>query len=215
MAQALLTRTHRRDLRILTGQATNDLRVMWRDFGSADAARSALLRGLPLLVSAYGSAAATLGADYFDEARDAAGVRGRFRAEPVETVADEALDVLARVAVGPMFGANPRPGDALTLAQGGLQRHIANADRETVRQAAVQDRRAGWVRVGDGGCDWCARYLDGEVHYVEGYDFAAHDHCNCSGRASFRLTHKPPLTGESATAAPKAGATPDEAREHR
>lgn len=185
MAQSLLTRTHRRDLRVLTDQAGSDLRILWRDFGSADAARDTLMRALPLLVAEYGSAAATLGADYFDDARDAAGVRGRFRAEPARTVAEEALDVLARVAVGPLFGATPRPADALTLATGGLQRHIANADRETVTQAAVQDRKSGWVRVGDGGCDWCAEYLDGEVHYTEGYDFDAHDHCNCSAEPVF------------------------------
>ena len=54
------------------------------------------------------------------------------------------------------------------------------------RLAAVEDSRAqGWMRVGDGGCDWCQQYLDGEVHYVEGYDFDAHDHCNCTAQPVF------------------------------
>ena len=186
MAQATLTRTHRRDLRVLTDQSARDLREFWRGFGSAESARDMLLDGLPRFVSIYGAAAATLGADYYDELRDASSVRGRFRAAPVEPVGSDALEVLARVAVGPLFQEVPDEASALTLASGGLQRHIANADRETVRLASVEDKRAqGWVRVGDGGCDWCRQYLDGEVHYAEGYDFAAHDHCNCSAEPVF------------------------------
>lgn len=186
MAQSTLTRTHRRDLRVLTGQAERDLTILWRDFQTPDDARSMLMRSLPQLVRVYGSAAATLGADYFDESREAAAAHGRFRAAPAATIDDGALETLARVAVGPLFGAKPNLASALVLARGGMQRHIANADRETVRVASVEDSRAqGWVRVGDGGCDWCSQYLDGEVHHVEGYGFDAHDHCNCSAEPVF------------------------------
>jgi hypothetical protein len=41
------------------------------------------------------------------------------------------------------------------------------------------------MRVGNGECDWCQRFLDGEVHYAEGYDFAAHDHCGCTAEPVF------------------------------
>ena len=186
MALATLTRLHRRDLRVLTNQAERDLELFWRGFGSAESARNMLMEGLPRFVAIYGAAAATLGADYYDDARDDAQARGRFRAAPAEPVGSDALDVLARVAAGPLFRAAPDPVAALVLAKGGLQRHVANADRETVRLAAVEDSRAqGWMRVGDGGCDWCQQYLDGEVHYVEGYDFDAHDHCNCTVQPVF------------------------------
>ena len=186
MALTTLTRLHRRELAVLTDEAKRDLEKLWREFSSPEAARAMLMRVLPQLVAIYGAAAATLGADYFDDARDDAKVRGRFRAEPAEPVDGEPLDVLARTAVGPLYGAKPNLLNALTLAQGGLQRHIANADRETVRLASIEDKRTqGWVRVGDGGCDWCQQYLDGEVHYVEGYDFNAHDHCNCTAQPVF------------------------------
>lgn len=69
--------------------------------------------------------------------------------------------------------------NALTQTAGAMSRLVLNAGRETVRATALADR-AGWIRVGNGGCDWCAQYLDGEVHYVEGYDFQAHDHCGCT-----------------------------------
>lgn len=185
MAQSTLTRTHRRDLQVLTTQAQKDLRILWRDFSSPDQARTMLMRTLPKLVTAYGYGAATLGADYFDNARTEAAIRGSFRAAPVAPAEQGALEVLARVAVGPLFGAKPDAKSALTLALGGVQRHIANADRETVRLASVEDKRAGWVRVGNGGCEWCQGFLDGEVHYTEGYDFNAHDHCNCSAEPVF------------------------------
>jgi hypothetical protein len=95
--------------------------------------------------------------------------------------------VLARVAVGPLFGDKPDLLAALTLARGGVQRHVANAARETVRYSSIQDRGAvGWVRVGSGECDWCRQYLDGVVHDVEGYDFDAHDHCGCTAEPVFR-----------------------------
>ncbi len=183
---AALTRLHRRDLRALTRQATSDLSKLWRIAGPVSASRGRLTVGLLALSEAYGPAAATLGADYYDEARDASRARGRYRAAPSAGIAPEALEVLAGVAVGPLFGADPDPLAALTLAAGGLQRHIANEDRETVLQSSIEDPQArGWVRVGGGGCNWCQRYLDGEVHYADGYDFPAHDHCNCTAQPVF------------------------------
>jgi hypothetical protein len=185
MARAL-SNAHRRELRTLTGMAQRDLSAMWTQFDSPASARDLLMDALPRLVAIYGAAAATLGADYYDELRDEAEAPGSFTAIAAETATTGKLDVLARVAVGSLFGATPDPDAALTIASGGLQRHIADADRETVRFSAVQDRAArGWMRVGNGECDWCQRFLDGEVHYTEGYDFAAHDHCGCTAEPVF------------------------------
>lgn len=175
-----LSRAKQRDLAALTGIAENDLRVMWARFDSAEGARDGLLNVLPGLVAIYGAAAATLAADYYDDLRAEKGVRGGFRAIPAEPHTGEGLDVLARWAVGPMFQATPDPAAALSRASGGMQRFIANASRETGVQSALADPAAmGWMRVGHGECDWCKRYLDGEVHYVAGYDFDAHDWCKC------------------------------------
>lgn len=178
---AALDAAHRRELRTLTGLAERDLAALWREVTDAELARNSLTDILARLVAIYGTAAATLAADYFDESREAAGARGRFRAIPATPVADEALEVLARVAAGPLFQAKPDFLSALTLARGGLQRHVANVDRETVRRSSLDDPKArGWMRVGDGAtCTWCKRYLDGVVRHVEGYDFNAHDHCGC------------------------------------
>lgn len=186
MSTLTLSKARRRDLAALTGLAQNDLRVMWREFTTADEARDGLMEALPRLMGLYGSAAATLAANYYDDVRDAAAVRGRFRAIPADLPDLGRTQSLAGWAVSPLYTATPDFATALTKANGGLQRIIANADRETVIGSTIQDPRAQWwVRVGSGSnCEWCAQYLDGEARSVA-YDFPAHDHCNCSAEPSF------------------------------
>jgi hypothetical protein len=75
-------------------------------------------------------------------------------------------------------------GNALTLTAGAMSRLVLDAGRETVRATTIAEK-AGWVRVGNGGCDWCQQYLDGEIHYTEGYDFAAHDNCGCTAEPAY------------------------------
>jgi len=58
------------------------------------------------LVAIYGSAAATLGADWYDEMRAAAAVKGRFRAIPAELPDQGRTDALARRGVSPLFSAD-------------------------------------------------------------------------------------------------------------
>jgi hypothetical protein len=175
----------RTDLADLTNIAHNDLRILFAQFNSGDEARDGLMDVLPRLVTLYGAAAATLAADYFDDVRDEAGAAGRFRAIPAEPVTG-GLDTLARWAVGPMFQATPDPESALSLAAGGAQRSITDAARLTVVQSSVEDPRArGWVRVGNGECDWCQQYLDGTVHHADGYDFQAHNNCGCTAEPAY------------------------------
>jgi hypothetical protein len=186
MALSTLTLAHRRDLAELTGLAEKDLSLIWAQFDSADMARDGLMKVLPELVDVYGSAAATLGADWYDEMRDTAKVKGRFRAIPAELPDVNRTDALARWGVSPLFQAEPDFTTALSKVAGGLQRIIFNADRETVRVSSIEDPKArGWMRVGHGECDWCKKYLDGEVHYVGGYSFDAHDKCRCTADPVF------------------------------
>lgn len=174
---------HRADVAELTRLAENDLNILFRQFGSFDEARSGLLDTLPRLAEIYGSAAATLGADWYDDLRDASGARGRFRAIPAELPDRGRTDSLAKWAAGTAHNLDTM----LPLVVGGAQRIIANADRESVRFSAIQDqdRRVGWMRMGVGECDWCKQYLDGEIHYIEGYDFPAHDNCKCFAAPHF------------------------------
>lgn len=183
-----LTAAHRRDLAELAGLAQNDLSLIWREFNTATAARDGLIELLPRLVAIYGSAAATLGADWYDEARDAAGVGGRFRAIPAELPDRGRTDALARWGVSPLFSATPDFDSSLTLVSGGLQRIVFNADRESVTRSSVADPKArGWQRVGSGAsCEFCSMLLDrGAVYSEATADFLTHDHCNCGAEPVF------------------------------
>jgi hypothetical protein len=198
-----LTRAHRRDLSALTGLAQEDLALIWRRLDTADTARDALLEVLPQLVAVYGSAAATLGADWYDETREAAAVAGRFRAVPAELPDQGRTDALARWAVSPLYTEHPDFPTALVKATGGLQRIIADADRQTVAESAVADPAAsGWQRVGSGECAFCAMLIGrGGVYTEAGSDFASHDHCQCTAVAAFDGQERPvkPFTPSTKT----------------
>lgn len=180
---------HRRDLDGLLNLALSDLAGSWRGVTSADAALEALTALLPRLVSVYGSAAATLGADWYDEFRAAAKVPGAFRAIPAELPDLGRTDALAGWAVGPLFSATPDFDAAKTRAAGGFQRIVLNANRMTVAGSSIADPAAdGWQRLGQGGnCAFCTMLISrGAVYRDSTADFASHDHCNCYAAPAFR-----------------------------
>lgn len=187
---------HRRDIGRLLRAAEHDLRRMFTA-RTPDAARDALLEALPELVALYGSAAATLAADWYDELRDAAKVRRPFRAIPAELPDQGRTDALARWAVSPLFAevVGEQAGEAaFSLAFGGLQRIIANAGRETVTGSSIADPAAdGWQRVGYGdNCEFCTLLIDrGSVYSSTTADFASHDNCNCAAMPAFGGRERP------------------------
>lgn len=183
MSTLELTRAHRAELITLTGLAARDLELIWAEFNKADAVavRNALAEILPRLVAMYGAAAATLGADWYDEMRDAAEIDGRFTAITAHLPDIGRTDALAGWAVTPLFQAEPDAPTALEKAKGGLQRIIADADRQTVMASAVADPQAqGWQRTGSGECGFCSMLIGrGTVYSEASANFASHDHCHC------------------------------------
>jgi hypothetical protein len=175
---------HRRDLKELVRLAQRDLQVLFDRYTDPESARDALLAVMPALIAAYGSAAATLAADWYDDLRDAEGLRGpRFTAIPAELPGEERADILVRWGVGALFAADPDFRSAFSNTAGGLTRIIADADRYTITQSSTEDRRSpGWERVVSGGsCDFC-QDLAGEH---TGPDFGSHDHCLCVAAPRF------------------------------
>ncbi|MET0887352.1 MAG: hypothetical protein ABWX92_12980 [Mycetocola sp.] len=187
MPLSATARRHRADLAELAGLAESDLSIVFRDVSSAAVVKEALNDTLPRLVEVYGSAAASLGADWYDELREQAEVRGRFRAIVAELPDLGRTESLAGFAVSPLFGAKPDATIALSKAAGGLQRIIYNADRDTVTRSSVQDRQArGWRREGTGKCDLCALILTRDAVYTEeSSQFETHDNCGCIGVPDF------------------------------
>lgn len=157
--------------------ADRDLTRLWRLIADGAAADQALHDLLPAIIREYGAAGGAIAAEWYDQQREKAEARGRFVATPIEPD-DRGTHALVGAAL-----TQARDDSTLqVLILGGLQRRIADHLRLTVTNNSVADRAAqGWVRVGVGGsCDWCDQYLDGEVRTVAGYDFDAHDNCNCS-----------------------------------
>lgn len=163
--------------------AERDLTALWRGVETPAAARAALMDVLPALVTTYGSAASTLAAEWYDDEREKRSAKGRFRAIPLDP-SDRGAQALAGYAT--TVAKNTDTLQVLVL--GGIQRRIADHMRLTIADSSIADPAAqGWVRVGAGACKsgWCDQYLDGEVHYVEGYDFPAHDNCGCYATPAF------------------------------
>ena len=162
--------------------ADRDLSRLWRLVASGAAADEALHDLLPAIVREYGAAGGAMAAEWYDQQREKVDAKGRFFADPI-VPDDRGTHALVGAAV-----TQARDDTTLkTLILGGVQRRLADHVRLTVANNSVTDRAAqGWVRVGSGGaCDWCDQYIDGEVRTVEGYDFDAHDNCQCSVDVAF------------------------------
>lgn len=160
----------------LVALARGDLGRIWREVAGGAPAPEILNDVLPALVTEYGEMGAAVAADWYDESRDVAGARRAFRAIPLG-----ASDRGASSLIGWALTTATDDISLAALIAGGVQRRIADHVRLTVTSSSVADPSAkGWRRVGDGDtCEWCHQYLDGEVHYIEGYDFPAHDSCGC------------------------------------
>lgn len=180
--------TLRRSVDQLVGFANRDLSALWRQVNDAAQARVALMDVLPALVETYGQAAATLAAQWYDEARAKADIGGSFQGIPVGP-SDRGAQALAGWATSTANDMSTL--EALVL--GGLQRRIGDAARETVMGSAIADPKAtGWQRQAFGGCEFCQMIAGrGAVFSEASADFASHDHCGCVAVPAFDGRQRP------------------------
>lgn len=157
------------------------------------------------MVHKYGLASASLAADYYDEARRAADVKGSFTA----TVADPppaAQITAARNAVRRTAASQPQVEDGAEAVEAwrrtqqerdlaAVQRLAAQAGRRTIEQATRADPEAvGWVRVTGGNCcAFCALlairgliYGDRTRAVRTSSGDPYHDRCACTPEPVFR-----------------------------
>lgn len=164
--------------------ANSDLSRLWNEVSRGASAEVALRDLLPAIVTQYGQAGAALAADWYDDQRDKAGVRGRFIASPIP-----AGDRGAQSLIGYALNTATNDTALATLIAGGVQRRIADHVRLTITDSSVADPGAqGWERVGDGSsCDFCSMLLGrGAVYSEASADFEAHDKCGCSAAPAWR-----------------------------
>lgn len=172
----------RSDVGLLVGYAERDLAALWRAVSSAVEAEAALHDVLPGLIDAYGSAAATVAADWYDDLRAKSDVGRRFTAIP-----HDIRDTGSHALVGYALERSNTYGSFQALILGGMERRIANFARGTVIDSAIADPSAsGWQRVGSGKCGFCDMLIGrGAVYSEAGADFASHDNCHCHAVPAF------------------------------
>lgn len=178
----MATPTLRRETAGLVKLAERDLAGLWKLIAEGAARDQALHDLLPAIVRTYGQAGAALAADWYDDQRAKAGVRGRFFANPLD-VSDRGTGALVGYALE--TATDDKALQALII--GGVTRRIADHIRGTITTSSVRDPAAkGWQRVGSGECAFCAMLISrGAVYSEATADFASHDHCNCSAVPAF------------------------------
>lgn len=173
----------------LTRLAERDLYALWRQVTTAAQARVALNDVLPALIDTYGQAAALVAAEWYDDARDKADMKGRFRAIPA-VVPDAGAPGLVAWAESEAKDLDTM----LPLILGGVTKRIANAGRGTVIGSSVADPVAdGWQRLASpGSCGFCRMLAGrGAVYREETVNFGAHDNCLCQSAPAFKGQPRP------------------------
>ena len=161
--------------------------------GRPEAQRLVLLDTIPGLINYYSDGSAALAADFYEEERDRAGVRGGFT--PVLSGVDRTVKIRRATAWAsePWFIAEGAAGAAAaTLIVNEritevVQLEVARAYRDTITTNRRRDPEAvGWRRITAGGCKFCRMLADrGAVYKQSTARFAAHPHCHCSAEPVF------------------------------
>ncbi|ADG96558.1 hypothetical protein Srot_0065 [Segniliparus rotundus DSM 44985] len=137
---------------------------------------SRLAVGIGGLIEEYAGAAQAVAADFYDLARGALALPGRFTAFVPDpgTFGPDALTGWA-ASEATSFTAFE------SLVVGGASRRVMNAARDTTMANALADPQCrGWMRIGAGECDFCRMLIArGDVYTSESVRFKSHDHCKC------------------------------------
>lgn len=174
--------TLRRDIAEINRRMARDISGIWRPFEVSTDSVEALRDLLGDIIAAYGSAAATVSVDWYDELREEVEAPRRFASVPAQIA-----EVGAQSLIGWALAEATTDQAFETLLLGGAQRRMANFSRLTLTQSAVADPSAvGWRRVGLGRCDFCRMLIGrGAVYREATADFEAHDSCACSAEPDF------------------------------
>lgn len=153
--------------------------------GSPEQRRYELLSGVPEVIGYYSDGSAALAADFYDDERIAANVRGSFTTQLI--VNDRVVKTRRAIvwAAEPLFvGDESTAGKRLAEV---VQIETARPYRDTITGNTAKDPQAiGWRRVAAGGCKFCAMLAARGAVYTEATArFAAHENCHCTAAPAF------------------------------
>lgn len=182
MATAAPAADHQAVIDDIITLALVDLRGVVR----ASAEPGAVERALTQIVGDYGSVAGMVAAAWYDELRDEARATGRFIAEQAD------LPDQGRIAALANWGTEPILADKVDLAvsrlEGGLQRILADVDRDTITENIARDPAGTrYARhASANACAFCALMATrGEVYTskraaeTRSIGTRYHDNCHC------------------------------------
>lgn len=178
----------RAQLELLTTVAIEESTALARNFtGTPEVQRAALLTTIPTVVSYYSDGSSALAADFYEERRELAGVRSRFRAQPVVLDRGEKIRRAVVWAAAPLFLVEPNLFDVRSRLAEVVQLEVARPYRDTITANRRRDPDAvGWRRITRGGCKFCRMLADrGAVYKQASARFAAHPNCHCTAEPVF------------------------------
>lgn len=170
---------------LISQASVEDLEAIW-NLPTAQLGQ-ALLDLLPSLIDTWATAAGSFTADWYDDRREEADVKGRFRAI-VPDLGDLGAKELARWGAAPLDLDVPNLPLVRSRVEGGLQRRVTNMSRKTVMTSSIEDPQArGWQRMArSNGCPFCQMLAGrGFIYSEKSADFGAHDYCHCSAVPAF------------------------------
>ena len=186
-------------LEAVTNQSVAEvIQLFGRLDGRPEVQRADLLDSPPGLIGYYSDGTAALAADFYEEERELARVRSRFRTEPIVLDRSEKIGRSIAWAAEPLVLGIAGASDLVEsrLAEV-IQFEVAKPYRDTITTNRRRDPDAvGWRRISNGGCRFCVMLADrGAVFKAETARFAAHPNCNCVAQPVFTTND----TGEEAS----------------
>jgi hypothetical protein len=154
------------------------------DLSRPEQARDALLEFMPTLTAQYGSVAATLAAEWYEEMRSESGAGGSFRASLAPSVPAARVEGKVRSLADALW--TPTPESILGSLLLSADKYVKQPGRDTT---ALNARREGarWARVPTGAktCSWCLILASRDAVYLtkksaaKGDGGSYHGLCDC------------------------------------
>ena len=176
----------RRDLAVITGAATADLRAVAAAAPEDPATlRAALFAATPLIVTEYAEGAAALALDWFEELRLEAGVSTPFHPIPFVTVTDDEIAAIVAQTTTSLYDLQrgieqeieETFAEMMAELEDAMAQEVANGFRDTIVENAKADPESGgWKRFAQpGACKFCLMLAARGAVYTEATArFAAH-----------------------------------------
>lgn len=178
--------------RVADAAVNEAVTVLEKINGTPEARRATLLEVVPEVIGYYALGTAALGADFYDERRELAGVASGFTA--TATISDRVVKTRRGIA----WAAEPLFTDDFDTSLARLREIVGSETirpyRDTILVARKEDPESvGWKRItSPGACGFCLLLADkGAIYKQETARFAAHTSCMCTAAPVFRTQTGP------------------------